>query len=160
MTEKNEWEQQAEDFLKDTETIFHVEYLRTTDEFIEPKGKYQNDVYRITLSRGNRSYSFEFTQSAHNSGRWFHEDGTKTYKKSCKHRLNRKNKDFSEPTPYDVFSSLTKYDPGSFEDFCSDYGYDEDSRKAEKIYLAVLDEWRDLKMLYSNAELAVMGDIQ
>ncbi len=45
-----------------------------------------------------------------------------------------------EPTAADVVSSLCSdahtVDGQSFEDFCSDFGYDTDSRKAESIYKA------------------------
>ncbi len=58
-----------------------------------------------------------------------------------------------EPTAYDVLASLTTYDPDTFEEFCSSYGYDTDSRKAEKTYKAVLNEWNNIKMLYSDKEI-------
>ena len=28
------------------------------------------------------------------------------------------------PTEYDVLACLTKYDPGNYEDFCSEFGYE------------------------------------
>ena len=34
-------------------------------------------------------------------------------------------------------------DYGSFNDFCSEYGYDTDSRKAEKIYKQLLTSWNN-----------------
>lgn len=71
----------------------------------------------------------------------------------------RKVKIFSEPTPYDVLASLQKYDIGTFEDFCSEFGYDTDSRKAEKIYKGVVDEYNNLKMLYSDKEIEEMREI-
>ena len=33
------------------------------------------------------------------------------------------------PVAYDVLAAITKTDPGSFEDFCDELGYDSDSRK-------------------------------
>lgn len=48
----------------------------------------------------------------------------------------------NEPTARDVLESLqldARAGAGSFEDFCSDLGYDSDSRKAEKIWEACRD---------------------
>jgi hypothetical protein len=70
------------------------------------------------------------------------------------------NKDYSEPSTYDILSVLQKYPVGTFEDFCSDYGYDTDSRKAEKIYLAVKEEYPNIAMLFSDSELEEMQEIQ
>jgi len=63
------------------------------------------------------------------------------------------------PNAYDILSCLTKYDVGSFEDFCSEFGYDVDSRSAEKIYKAVVKEYEGLSMLYSDEELEEMSEI-
>lgn len=54
------------------------------------------------------------------------------------------------PTEYDILASVTKYDPGTFDDFCSDYGYDTDSKKAEKTYFAVQKEWSNIIRLFSD----------
>lgn len=82
-----------------------------------------------------------------------------------RHKINvtiewKENKDFSKPTPYDVLTCLTKYDPGTFEDFCGDFGYDEDSRAAERTYNAAKHEFNQLQTLYSDAELELMTEIQ
>ena len=33
------------------------------------------------------------------------------------------------PDEYDIITCITKYDPGSFEDFCSDFGYDTEPKR-------------------------------
>lgn len=63
------------------------------------------------------------------------------------------------PSPYDVLAALTKYDPGTFEEFCSSYGYDDDSRKAEGIYKSVLTEWRNMQILFSDVEIDALCEI-
>ena len=60
------------------------------------------------------------------------------------------------PTAYDVLASITKYDVGSFEDFCSEFGYDTDSRKAYKIYKAVLKEWKNVELLFTAEQLELL----
>lgn len=87
-------------------------------------------IYKLQLTRGGKSYTFTFGQSI--------ADGDKT------------------PTYYDVLASLTKYDPYSFEDFCADYGYDYDSRKAYNVYKAVQKEYAAVERLFGD----VMEDLQ
>jgi hypothetical protein len=61
-----------------------------------------------------------------------------------------------EPTMYDILTCITKYNPGSFEDFCGDFGYDEDSRSAEKTYKAVVKEYKAMCKLFTQEELEVL----
>ena len=177
-----EYDKQAMDFLKDTKTEFKAVFLKNDFHFLDDKDK--RDIYEITLSRRGREFKFNFGQSIAESGfmlinsntgkeaiyTWFKEI---TYNKD----RNRKKllKDIlkiigslgcyrleigKEPEAYDVLSGLTCSDVGSFEDFCGDYGYDTDSRKAEQIYNAVLNEWNNLKMLYTEDELNKLQEIQ
>ena len=64
------------------------------------------------------------------------------------------------PNAYTILTCLTKYDPGTFQDFCSEFGYDTDSRKAEKTYHAVMKEYSDLSKIFSVEELEEMSEIQ
>lgn len=54
------------------------------------------------------------------------------------------------PTAYDVLTCLTKTDPGTFEEFCSEFGYDTDSRKAEKTYKACVKEYFGVHRLFGD----------
>ena len=82
-------------------------------------------VFKLLLKRKGKQYTFTFGQSISNGG--------------------------EEPKMYDVLACLTKSDPEDFEYFCSEYGYDTDSRKAYKTYLAVCREY--------NAVCRLFGDI-
>ena len=64
------------------------------------------------------------------------------------------------PTAYDLLACLTKYDPGSFPNFCADLGYDEDSRKAEKMYMATQEEWHKVSGFFSAEELEKIREVQ
>lgn len=86
--------------------------------------KEQRFVFKLRLTRNKKQYTFTFGQSI--------SEGSK------------------EPNLYDVLACLTKYDPYSFEDFCSEYGYDSDSRKAEKVYNAVCKEWVAVERLFGD----------
>lgn len=60
---------------------------------------------------------------------------------------------------YDVLTSIQKSDVGTFEDFCSDFGYDSDSRQAEKTCHAVAAEWKRVKAFFTDAEIEAMQEI-
>lgn len=45
---------------------------------------------------------------------------------------------------------FTKYDPGTFENFCMEFGYDTDSRRAERIYKSVVREYKAVKRLFGD----------
>lgn len=65
-----------------------------------------------------------------------------------------------KPTEYDILTCLQGYEVGSFEDFCDDFGYDNDSINALKIYEKVADEFKNLCLLYSDSELEILSEIQ
>lgn len=176
------YEQQANDFLKSTNTEFSVKFLRNDKYFDDDKES--RDIYEVTLMRGNRSYTFNFGQSLNDSGFYYtygiqkkpielpkHKEYLKDPKKGSELRgyikthfqfdLMPKDKiHYPEPpTAYDVLTCLTKYDPGTFENFCSDYGYDADSREAEKTYKAICDEYKSVCALYSDGEIELLSEI-
>lgn len=128
----SEYQKEAYTFLNDTQTEFKAKYVKHDLYF--PDDKEPRDIYQITLKRGDKKYSFRFGQSIADS------NGA------------------TPPTPYDVLASVQKYEVGTFEDFASEFGYDEDST-AKKIYKAVVKEYDNLKRLYSEAELDKMSEI-
>ena len=178
---------QAKNFLNSTGTTFEAEFLKYGKHFEGDKVK--RDIYKITLKRGSREYTFNFGQSINCSMQWIPKSiygGNLWRKANCQRlegenlfkalgRLNIfgqgintiksdldfvKNENFSEPTEYDVLACLTKYDPETFENFCGEFGYDEDSRKAEKTYHAVKDEYNNVAMLWNEEEMEQLTEIQ
>jgi hypothetical protein len=131
----DDYEKQAQDFLTETGTTLTITFKK--HDFYLEEEKSKRDIYEITLKRGSRFYTFDFGQSLSNS------------------KLN------IEPTTYDVLASLTTDEPDleKFEEFCASYGYDSDSRNAEKTYLALVEEHKNLKMLFTDAELEKLGEI-
>lgn len=173
--EISNYEQQAIDFLNATGTTFKAEYVKTGKYFDDDKE--QRDIYEITLQRGKREYKFKFGNSINNSGEFILFDARLkaefgrafiSKKELDKLKLGfhdkaaytQQNKNFKVPTAYDVLASLTNNDPGTFEDFCSNYGYDTDSRKAEKTYKAVLDEWKNVQALFNDEEIEQLQEMQ
>ena len=131
----NEYDKQAENFLNDTGTEFKAKYLKNGLHF--PDDKDERDIYNITLTRKERNFkwTFKFGQSLHSS-----------YFKT-------------KPTAYDVLAGLIKCDLDTFKEFCSSYGYDEDSRKAEKIYKAVVEEWNKITRLWDAEVIKKLQEI-
>ena len=103
----------------------------STTHFNDNIGRY---VFKIRLIKGGKQYTFNFGQSV--------AEGN------------------NEPTLYDVLTCLQKYDVGTFEDFCDDFGYDNDSRTAEKTYNAVAKEFQAMERLFNSDELDLLQIIQ
>lgn len=172
-TEVNEYQKQALDFLTKTNTTFECKFLRNGSMQWDKDGE-KRDIYQITIKRGGRSYTTEFGQSLseslkyvdpHIKGREYTATGKPLkggYKVNDLHFLLRECKQVkgTPPTEYDFLASMTKYNPGTFEDFCSDFGYGEDSRTAERTYNAVLNEWLRVSAMYSDSELQELAEIQ
>ena len=68
-----------------------------------------------------------------------------------------------KPTPavtaYDVLACIEKNEPGSFEDFCSEFGCDSDSRRAEETWRDVCDQWKKTRAFFSVQELEELAEI-
>lgn len=175
--ETTTYEQQAIDFLTNTQTSIAVIFLEHGKHFQDDEE--DRDIYEVTLQRGTRKYVFRFGQSIVNSGFYYTKGVQKTaidrkhleaknlasiiYKTDF-YFLNNGKSDIihypKAPTAYDVLTCITKSDPGDFENFCSEYGYDTDSRKAKKTYKAVRDEWYNVSKLFSDTEIQQLQEIQ
>ena len=63
-------------------------------------------------------------------------------------------------TAYDVLACLTKSEPGTFEEFCSEYGYSSDSMRAHETWKAVRTEWRKVQGFFFSDEIAAIQEVQ
>ena len=106
-----------------------IEYAVTLKHGIE---------YAVTLKNSKHEYTFPFWDSIANS------ESNKIV--------------IPKPKEYDVLSCLN---PASdtFEDFCFNYGYDDDSRHAYKTYKAVVAQSEELKKLFTFEELQELSEI-
>lgn len=171
---ESKYSEAAELFLKETGAEFKAEFKKHGYHF--DGDKEMRDIYVVTIKRNSREYSYDFGQSISNSGFYFML-GRKRYdidrqyleSKNILSIAKRMSWDFDPkldkihkpevPDAYTVLACLTKYDPGTFEDFCSEYGYDTDSKKAEKTYNGVMEEWLNMQRLFTNEELEAMSEI-
>jgi hypothetical protein len=88
-------------------------------------------VFKCKLTRGKKSYTFDFGQSI--------------------------NEGSNEPNIYDILSCLTKYDVGSYENFCDDFGYNQfdeysgrKDKQTVKTYKAVCKEYEAVERLFGD----------
>ena len=132
--EVNQYDRQAAEFMIATKTTFKATFK--TNDFYFPGDKKTRDIYRCTLKTPLGSYTFDFGRSINNSDQ------------------------NTAPRPYDIFASVTKYDCGTFENFCSEFGYDTDSRTAERTYKAVCKEFKNIARIYTPEQLELMQEIQ
>lgn len=169
---KNEYTTQAEKFLQDASATMKINFQGRAINTIW-KEKQPRNLYAVTIATPRGSYTFNFWDSLHNTEltqmtvqeyaaknlrrRW--EYMTYSEKNKASAELAQKQKE-ARPDCYDVLACLTKYDPGTFEDFCAEYGYDEDSRTAERIYVAVQNEFANLKRIFDPEQLEAMREIE
>ena len=178
--ELNEYDAQAEKFLNDTGTTYQAEFREFAKKFNDDK--HPRLIFTCTLTRGSRSYSCEYGASYKDTEdffkRFIRNDRKQSFRyppktiadeQDLKKMTIRGNFEFAKfvdftkvtpPRAYELLACLTSFDPGSFEGFCASYGYDEDSRKAEKVYQAVKAEFQSLQALYNDKELSQLGEIR
>jgi hypothetical protein len=171
---KTNYEQQANEFLQKTNTTVKIDFLKYGLHFDDDKER--RDIYNVTIKRGSRQFSFNFGNSLNNSGEYighkilctnefgrylFSANEVKDMRKiQFLNRFDiRKNENYKAPTNYDILACLQKYDVGSFLDFCSDFGYNEDSKKAQKIYHAVCKEYDNVCKIWNDSEIELLNEI-
>lgn len=151
----DEYIKQATDFLQKTYSKMKIEYvgLAVNKEW---KEKEKHCLYEITLTSPRGSMTFDFWDSIRNTRiRTMPFDA---YNVQANKELAAKKK-AAVPSVYDVLACLQKCDPGTFENFCSDYGYDEDSRTAIRVYLAVQNEYTQLTRLFTPEQMEELAEI-
>lgn len=159
----NEYDEQAAKFLLDTGSGFMIEYVDEACPRWEHDDKHiHGNHYKFTLTNGARSYTGDFWNS--------YADALKGGIKLAKledlghifkyHEMKATEKSHAvKPSVYDVLTSLQSYVPESFDDFCSNFGYDTDSRRAEATYQAVKEQVTALQTLFSDDEMQMLADI-
>lgn len=168
----DKYQEQANDFLKKTKTEIIIEFLKNDYHFLNDE--YKRDIYKCTIKRGNRKFTLDFGQSVMKSQYYqANEIEERTYTTNGKSRTGRYNIyslshlnkyctliGGTKPTNYDILSCITKYDPVSLEEFCHKYGYDSDSKTAEKIYDACVKEWDNVCTIWNDEEIDLLRDIE
>jgi hypothetical protein len=167
----NEYEKQAADFLSDTGTTLTVVYLYTGPYF---DGEEENrDIYQFTLQNKRGVYSARYGDSLRNTAinaicRDRHGCTValartagliSPYQRVVDLHAAAKKAKPVKPTAYHILACLSGYDPGTFRQWCDEYGYDTDSMKAHKIYMAVQEEWEGMCRLFTTEERERLAEI-
>lgn len=126
------YQQQALNFAKK----YGIELLINSSTY---KKHFQDDkqcryVFNCTLKCNGRKYTFNFGQIISQGS--------------------------NKPTMYDILACLQKYEVGTFDNFCSDFEYSNDSIAAHKIYKAVSKEYKNMTRLFTDDILEEMQEIQ
>lgn len=122
-------------FLQSTNTTFTASFK--DHDLYFPDDDECRDIFNCVLKNSSHRFRFTFGQSINDS------DGRGS----------------NPPTAYSVLASMQKYDCGTFSDFCNEFGYDTDSRKAYKIYKAVKREWENVRRLFTEEERERLQEI-
>jgi hypothetical protein len=134
----SEYEAQAHRFLSENKLSLKLAWQGNEAPSWATDGVH-GDKFRVTIKRkhGN-SLTFDFWGSYNDK----------------QHRR--------KPSAYSVLACISgdAYCPDTFEMFCSEYGYDEDSRKAEAIFKRALEFSRKLNDFFSEEEIEKLGEIQ
>ena len=133
--EISEYEKQADDFLKKTGTTIDIKYIGLTIPKHWGNNEERHKTYEVTIYKDNLSYTFKFWDSLHNT-----------------EKLNTK------PTNYDVLACLNVDYSEDLNDFCLNYGYEEDER-AKEVYKKIKKETENLKRLFNNKELDLLNEV-
>jgi len=125
------YQQQANDFATATGTKLKINSSKYGNHFAGDEQK--RFIFNCTLTRNGKKFTLDFGQSI------AAED--------------------TPPSMYDILTCLTKYNPETFEDFCSEYGYNEDSINALNTYKAVKREFNGVNRLFNDV-LEELQEIQ
>lgn len=135
------YEQQALDFLTNTKTTMSVERtLENNCPNWDNEQHIHGDEYKITFKRGRKSASLHFWNSF----------------------MDKQNGEV--PNAYDVLAAISgdfNTKDRTFEEFCSDYGYDIDSIKASKTYAAIVKQSINFSRIWDDSrEIEALQEIQ
>jgi len=168
----NEYLKQATDFLSKSEAKCEITFggVARNENW---KEKDKRNWYDVTITTPKGKMSFVFWDSIQNT-----ETAAMTLEQYVEKTLRRRIDDMSYlekkqaekqleklkaeavPNAYDVLACLEKYDVGTFEEFCAEFGYDDDSRTAERIYLAVIKEYKELTRIFTEEQMEELREIQ
>jgi len=178
----NEYKKQAEDFLTKTNTTLEVKRAEPQKSPLWHKdGETHGIHYSVTLENNNAKYTFDFWDSIKNAEclemieKYSDERNTGQKQRlieilkaediiigqyTPKKTIMEKIDGVFTPNAYSVLTCLDLLHEKSFQDFCDSFGYESDSRTAEKTYNAVMEQDRNLRKLFDRSELELLQEIQ
>lgn len=169
----NDYIKQGEDFLTSAGLTFSVRRIGLDcPKFCGDAGKHVADIGRFprrTHIHGNH-YLATFSRMNGPLVREFEGKGWRLPEFSVDFWNSYNDEEFNFcianpkkpriPNAYDVITCFQKSDPGTFKDFCLEYGYDDDSRKAEEVWRACCAEWDKVRRFFTPEEVEQLQEIQ
>lgn len=172
----SEYDNQARAFLDKTGATIEASYKTLGQHFGGDDMK--RDIWHVRIVRGSRSYVFEFGQSVQSTddrlARIVGPENVRAYLRgqlTLTPAMSRRRSvwqqeadewkpagEGSRPGAYDVLAAMTKSDPGTLDEFASEFGYVKPS-EAVRVHKAVRKEWAALQALFNDAELAELAEI-
>jgi hypothetical protein len=114
----------------------------------------------VTVARGNNTIKFPFGMSIRDTEilTWKpHQEIHTGYSKvpMTALEINRERLRIKQGLLYSLLTTMRSeyYCPTPFEEFCSEYGYDSDSRKAEKLYQRCLEMSAELHKILNDEDV-------
>jgi hypothetical protein len=158
----NEYEQEAIDFCERWGIEIKADRLGTFPHFDEDDTP--RDVYNVSIVTAKGAMTLKYGDSITNTeARQGNAQPMGYRKRMTQGELSgyqrKMQKKWRKPSEYDILACITKYDPGTFNDFCSDFGYDNDSKKAEKTYFAIQEEWENVRRIFTEEQLEELQEI-
>lgn len=130
-----DYNEQAKDFLEKANAKMTIVFDGQDVNNLWNDGVLRN-VYKIIIKTRLGQYTFRFWDSIHN-----------TKNNIC-------------PNEYDILACIEKYDVGSFDDFCSEFGYDIYEKKSKKVYDAVVKEYENICRIFTDEQMELLREIQ
>ena len=140
-----------------------VHYRREGRKLYFKDDKDEREVLTVTITRGERTIQFNFGMSINDTDTLYSKGKSidpGTYRESIKYN------EAIERATAKIFSGLlysllcicgSEYHcEKSFSDFCSECGYDEDSRKAEKTHRLCLEQSAKLEKIFTEEEVQAL----
>ena len=127
----NKYIKQAEDFCRETGTSVDIVFAGNKINDLWGDGRLRNS-YDVTIKTQLGEMELTFWDSTYNTTKG------------------------NIPTTYDVLSCIVTYDPGTLQEFISEYGYDPDDERTEEIYKAVVRQWEDIERIFTEEQIEML----
>lgn len=169
----SEYTQMADTFLANAHTKMDIRFIgRAVNVEWDERNSDLRNLYDVTITTPRGSMSIRFWDSIHNTQitqmsveeyakrRFKAEYNCLTISDRIKAQKELKSMQAeAKPTAYDVLACLTKCDCGSFDNFCNEYGYSNDSISALKTYPACSKEYEELRRIFDSEQIEALREI-
>lgn len=166
-----DYSQMANDFLSKANAKIDITFIGRAINSDWSENILRN-LYDVTITTRRGSMTVKFWDSLHNTQitQMSVEDYAKKYFRTqygclalCERTQASKKlkamKNEAKPTAYDVLACLAKHDCGSFDNFCLEYGYSNDSIRALRTYLAYSKEYEALCRIFNAEQIEALREI-